>query len=859
MSFITLYHQPLRKKGFSFFTAMSEELQQQEKNVSAAELKSVSATEPKAVSATDILATNAAEMFDPDAAPVAVPVACEDIAVNAAPEKRVSDLQHENHNLLLQVQALESGSRMIAEMLFDELVKKKELLRNEKNMLSRKNVKLQRWVEVAQKQQQIYNAVCSESAHVCSAGYCEQNGGYVLEMCAEETDEPVPDMFSKMEPGAPEHVRNMKDLHRVKRENDILEREIAALKEENALLKEKLKDLQQEALKHKAPCGCDIRSFKRMELEPLEDLAVEIYDNARARTEKKNNERNRKKTELYKMVYDILDKAIREDNKRKNVRMSRMDRRRLKENLTRVAREITTELLSVKDIGIHEVAKIIGQAHVSPCSRMDKLDIAECFPSRFRNICKLLEAKKSADLYFMELRKVARDAQKMNIPHVWREKEGVERADKSLMTSAARLANEYAKGLLGEHKLVPEIAMTNSVRGLQAVIRRCMTRREHLPVTEKNYKTLISAATKIRFMHLAETIKSQIDFQKNDDITEHLRAKLDAYIEHTEDGEEILNIGPVSPDGIYRRDDREDPKAIRVAAVEVGNAKGNFSVARKFCVKDSDGNSDYDTSKIYDFTRLRIMLTARDSQIFTFKDGQGMEDSPIQLSTEKILALLCAIFGSDFPKSRLRYNFELGDVNEYSTGSHRAFHITFRYRYQCAINGANGNGYPKMKSQPVEVQIVVFMDKKEQQEDHKTYDNIKDRVIQNIMGMNRSFPVWLSDLADVILDEKKLHCRAHKSDNLDRLTDREFIAKLLFTALTKRDESGGLENARALEVLFADEQQRNKLKKVAKKYLDYVPLAVRHRKDRGMEVFQGRVALNRLAAEVLDMIENYGK
>lgn len=766
----------------------------------------------------------------------------------------VAQLAKDSLETGMRMQALIEGYRQVIIQIF-ELAEQNKTLMMENEKLKRENYKLRRWIKGLVEQ----NNFLRLNAHCCKDGQseaCEADcthtmaGGNGKSLLPKEIETAV---------DCKDRLLEQDMIDKATRENEQLRAEFEKLKAENQELKNELNGLRNEVEKYKAPCGCDRRSFKRTELTPLRGLAKVLYKKALVATQQKNIARNSKEGKVSGVVHTLLMEALKDYNRRNKIRQSRRNLKKINETMRDLVKEITEELLSVKDIGVHQVAQILSQAYVSPKEKIDIGEIQEIKPAKFRELCALLEAKKSTEPYFEELRKVVRDAQYMRIPHIWREKEGEDRADRSLMEYAAKQANKYAAAFLGEHRMDPEIIMTNSMMELQKIIRDCMRNADRLPVNEKNYKRLISAATKIRFMHLAETIKSQIDFKTNDKITSHLKEKIGAYTEYTEEGKPVLTIGELSEDGIYRKDDRRDNRAIVVESIDVRNSKNEIAIARKHMVKDADGNNNYDPSKIHDFTGLRIELTERDSQTFVFEDGQGRTESPIQQATEKILSLLCAIFGSDLPRSRLRYSYDKGSVNEYSTGNHRAFQITFRYRHQCVVNGNNGNGYPKMKSTSVEVQIVVNMDKKERDDDHREYEKKKDRTIQNVMGMDRSFPVWLSDLADVVLDEKELVCETHDSTNLTALTDREYIAKLLFTAITKKSSDGRPENARALAILLNDEQERRKLKKAAKKYVDYTPLCRKHRMDKGMEVANNKVSLNRMAAEALEIIENYKK
>ncbi len=776
---------------------------------------------------------------------------------NTRPESvidTVAQLAKDSLETGMRMQALIEGYRQVIIKIF-ELAEQNKTLTMENEKLRRENYKLRRWIKGLVEQ----NNFLQTNSHCCKDGHNEPCEADCARKKVEGNGKSRLPKELEAAVDAKDRLLEQDMMDKATKENEQLRAEFNELKEENKELINELNVLRNEVEKYKAPCGCDRRSFKRTELTPLRGLAKDLYKKALVATQQKNAARNSKEGKVSGVVYTLLMEALKDYNRRNKIRQSRRNLKKINENMRDLVQEITDDLLSVKDIGVHQVAQILSQAHVSPKEKIDVGEIQEIKPAKFRELCALLEAKKSTEPYFEELRKVVRDAQDMKIPHVWREKEGEDRADRSLMEYAAKQANKYASAFLGEHRMDQEIVMTNSMMGLQNIIRDCMRNPEGLPVNERNYKRLISAATKIRFMHLAETIKSQIDFRTNDKITSHLKEKIGAYTEHTEDGKPVLTIGELSEDGIYRKDDRGDKVSIVVESIDVRNSKNEIAIARKHMVKDADGNNNYDPSKIHDFTGLRIELTERDSQTFVFEDGQGRTESPIQLATEKILSLLCAIFGSDLPRSRLRYSYDKGSVNEYSTGNHRAFQITFRYRHQCIVNGNNGNGYPKMKSTPVEVQIVVKMEKKERDDDHRDYEKKKDRTIQNVMGMDRSFPVWLSDLADVVLDEKELVCEAHDSTNLTALTDREFIAKLLFTAITKKDSDGRPENARALEILLADEQERRRLKKAAKKYADYTTLGRKHRMDKGMEVANNSVSLNRMAAEALEIIENYKK
>ena len=135
--------------------------------------------------------------------------------------------------------------------------------------------------------------------------------------------------------------------------------------------------------------------------------------------------------------------------------------------------------------------------------------------------------------------------------------------------------------------------------------------------------------------------------------------------------------------------------------------------------KDLDNTRDYDITAVHDRIRARVILTKDDSR----------SAEAIERATKKVIAILCTIFGTDISKGRLRFGFDSGGTNHHSTGMHRAFHFTVRYRYQCRSNGENQWGTTKIKTIPVEWQIQLYMGSEERVSDHAEYASKKDRKI----------------------------------------------------------------------------------------------------------------------------------
>jgi hypothetical protein len=645
-------------------------------------------------------------------------------------------------------------------------------------------------------------------------------------------------------------------IEKLEEKNRILHEENERLKELNQRLQAEYERVTEDIKQNKSPCGCDQRSFKRVKRIPSVDEAARIYDDSFKTTESKDAERATKEDAIKEIVFNMLRQVVQIDIKETS------DKKRIPGSVMAILREkaeeITNELLEIKEIGVHQVKQILHDE--SRLHSKKNIDIVAASPGRFTRLVKILQAKRSTDPYFDMLRRTVSDILHLNLPAIWREMEGIITADESL-EYAAEQANEYCRQLLDPYKLDSEVEETNSIISLQEIVRECMNNPAALPTNAKNYHKLISAVTKIRMMHLAETIKSQIDFDQIKKETMHLREVIDAHTQYTEDGHTVFTIGEPNEEQFYTGNDIYDPYAIKLDGIEIRQPKEEISIARKYMVKDTDGK-DFDTSKIYDFVGLRIHLTERDSVTNADMPDEENNDElnplkkiekkkpPIERATKKILSFLCAMFGTDNPASRLRYTYDSGEsIHGFSTGKHRAFHVTFRYRHQCKNNGLNGNGYPLMKTVYVEVQVVVHMDREEKREDQKKYDKKKNMKIQNITGIDRTFSTWLSDLADILEDDDELVSAALEEKNTYRYTDKEIVARILFEAITKR------ENRKVLKELMALDRQRRKFIRVAREYVDYQPLARKHRKKIGLQTSSGPTLINKLAKKALKILE----
>lgn len=468
--------------------------------------------------------------------------------------------------------------------------------------------------------------------------------------------------------------------------------------------------------------------------------------------------------------------------------------------------ELAEKLVRIKNISIDDIVHVfVEKEHWLKENGFALFDASKTIMDNrdlFMDLIVILGARKPIKPYLEKLIHDTDDARLLDLTSIWREKQPsytqdieLKRERVSLFASAIK-ANEYCRTFFGEHHLHPEIAAINDLDILKKIVATTA------PVDEEGFRRMVSAMAKINMMHLAETIRSQIDPGRMRVISQHLRKKLATYSRKKAPGSKLHVLHCCSGNS---NDECE------VAAISVPDEKSELAIARKFMDKDSDNTRNIEIEAIHDMIRFGVTLTKKDSK----------SPEKIEKATKKIIAIITAIFGTDISRGRLRYSFSSGITNENSTGKHEAFHFTIRYRYQCSSSGKNRWGTDKIKTIPVEVQIKKYMNQEEERQDHEKYARKKDKKIQRIMGMDMPFDEFLSDICDVLLSGYHMNDDVFRNDKICEFPVEEKLARILFRALTKRSADGTFVNTETLNALCGNPIAMDKIKKIIKKYIHY--------------------------------------
>ena len=576
-----------------------------------------------------------------------------------------------------------------------------------------------------------------------------------------------------------------------------------------------------EAERCKKNCTCEDKHFTvDPNIRPNTTFADYIYHRAQNLAEQQNEDTANKANQIKNYIEEMFAKP--------NCSFSGLGHMEVR-NITE---EITMEILKIKNPKIADIVKAFKTTAedltTQQLSSFDPKDLLEENEDFFKKLIEIVKAKKPIKTYLDWLIRGSEDIGILNLTRIWREKYPSYDPEKKIkelenIADSAQQANLWADiffsksgpGLHPDIKAIDHIDTLTEAEctargidpnsfqrtGLRNIIK------ETLPDNENSFQLFLSAVVKIYLMHLAETIRTQVDQDQMRVIREHLQKILTYYTKKTIDGKTLLHLGVKLPGDI-----REAFQfSCLCEQVEVPDEKSSESIARKSLEKDTDFTGDMDIASIHDKIRFGVMLTQEDSA----------SPEKIEKATQKIIAVLSAIFGTDVSQGRLRYTFESGKTNPNSTGNHQAFHITFRYRYQCRSNGKNERGTHKIKTIEVEVQISKYMDSHEKLLDHDKYKINKDAKITSMTGMKVPFTEFITDICDALLSNYRFpegSDRVFKQGELEELVfddqPKEKWALTLFEILSKRDAEGNLVNGRSISELYRSQHQWEKIKKI---------------------------------------------
>ncbi len=400
------------------------------------------------------------------------------------------------------------------------------------------------------------------------------------------------------------------------------------------------------------------------------------------------------------------------------------------------------------------------------------------------------DAKQTLPLHLIKFIPNVRDMMTLDLSAIWIEHlQGNEVHKRRQLRQLAERANTYCKVFFGkEHPLHPEVVKINDLDVLQNIVSTTS------PISEDKYWLYRSAIAKINAMHLALIIHAQVDFDRLQAESQHLRKRLHPHCKKITKRRSLFHCG-----------DGKNGKMI--ALLQVPSQKSEIAIALKLAEKDDLGRKDIDIGDIQDMLRCAVMLTKKDS-----KSVGSMEAAALE-----ILAILIAKVGSDMSNKRLRYSFDRGVTNRNSTGQHRAVQLTWRHRSTCRSHERDDKNGHKVGVIPSEFQVRGYMSKTAREKDRKKYVAVKKDRIREMFGMNVTFTQFIVDVCDFILSDHDLP-NIVKSDKTIQSPTKIRLAHTIFLILMEKDVNGVLVNEKIIKELRENRQQWGKIQAVIDKY-----------------------------------------
>jgi len=352
------------------------------------------------------------------------------------------------------------------------------------------------------------------------------------------------------------------------------------------------------------------------------------------------------------------------------------------------------------------------------------------------------------------------------------------------------------------------------------------------PVEERSFDLLKKSHLLLKVMHLMLLHDSEVDVASYVDNSDNLRLEMQDFCIDLPDGGRYINP-PRDLNGKPKPNFEVDNYGMRIDRVEVAEGKPVYSTIDKVFRKDF-----YDMTEIGDFARMRIFLTKEDCYD---EDGKFNQEKT-EKSLEKLLGIMISRYGNDIDMKSLDYSISSGKTNEASKGAHRGIHFNLKYKSSCNANGLTPHGEPVTKSIDVEVQILAYMEKQSYEEDHEAYQESRKKLLFQKLGFENAFDNFVLDLISAISNEKydfgfrstvdPFSDIAEIDEEIRKVYERQLgigdevlfpesvdlesfmkegwilfsedkfrLFVLLLSILTKKDEDGGLANARLLEYM----------------------------------------------------------
>lgn len=412
----------------------------------------------------------------------------------------------------------------------------------------------------------------------------------------------------------------------------------------------------------------------------------------------------------------------------------------------------------------------------------------------------------------------------MDIRKAWQSRYSGREIDEFLMELMGKakdyISYTFNPGFLGE-----ELSNCRSLSDVQRFA-------QLLPVDEMSFGYLKKAHLFLRVMHLMLLHDSEVDASSYVDNSDNLRLEMEDFCMQLPDGGCYINP-PRDTNGNPKPNFEVDNYGMRVDRVEVAEGKPVYSAIDKVFRKDF-----YDMTDVGDFARMRIFLTKEDCY-----DADGsFNEEKTEKALEKLLGIIISRLGNDIDEKTLDYSVSTGKTNAASKGAHKGIHFNLKYKSSCNANGLTVSGEPVTKSIEVEVQILAYMEKESYEDDHKSYQDSRKKLLFQKLGFENAFDNFVLDLISAVSNDKydfgfrstvdpfsdlsaideeirKVYERQigiGDEDLFPESVDLESFMKegwilfsedkfrlfvLLLTILTKRDADGGLANARFLEYM----------------------------------------------------------
>ncbi len=261
-----------------------------------------------------------------------------------------------------------------------------------------------------------------------------------------------------------------------------------------------------------------------------------------------------------------------------------------------------------------------------------------------------------------------------------------------------------------------------------------------LPTTPVAFHIMQSALVKLETMHILLVINSEVDFERNGKIGQHL-SKFMQHLSKDYEDETVFNY-PTTGEGEPIETLDGSTHHVDVDRIEVDEkGKPLFSLFAKVLI---DGLIS--TRKVFDHERARMYCRYKDSH----DDDGNFDEAKFKNWVLHTLSVLLSVLGNDIDKDRLRCSIVTGGTNPDSTGKHRGVQLTIIYKHGIWDAEINPDGSPRISTSLVEMQLLAFSTPEDEDEDHANYSKNKTRLLGQKLGTAINFTEFTTDLLTVL-------------------------------------------------------------------------------------------------------------